>query len=69
MQALVILRMQLGQNKGYKDNTFRPNQAVSRAEVAAILAKAYKVEKSGNKTFSDVPQSHWAYQAISQMTN
>lgn len=65
----VSIALENGWVNGYKDNTFRPNQAVSRAEVAAILAKAYKVEKSGNKTFSDVPQSHWAYQAISQMTN
>jgi len=65
----ISIALEKGWVSGYKDNTFRPNQAVSRAEAAAILAKAYKLEKSGDKTFADVPQNHWAYQAISQMTN
>ncbi len=51
---------------GYPDSTFRPNVPVTRAEYAAILAKAFAnvpPVRSGI-TFKDVPSNYWANSAI-----
>jgi uncharacterized lipoprotein YddW (UPF0748 family) len=50
---------------GFPDRTFRPNQAMSRAEFAAILLKAFqKATKRPYIPFIDVPSRHWAAPAI-----
>ena len=54
----------MGILKGYADGTFKPDSPVSRAEFATIASRFDKLE-SGNKRFSDVAASHWAYAAIS----
>ncbi len=48
---------------GYADGSFRPNQTVSRAEMARMLvqARGYGEETPGTPTFVDVPPSYWAY--------
>ena len=46
---------------GFPDGTFRPNQAMSRAEFAALLQKAFqKPTKRPYVPFVDVPGKHWA---------
>jgi len=57
---------------GYPDRTFKPSKNVSRAEFATMLVKGFNMDTyggSGTKIFSDVPQYHWANQAISQAVN
>ena len=50
---------------GFPDGTFRPNQAMSRAEFAAILQKAFSQPgKRSYVPFVDVPAKHWAAAAI-----
>lgn len=49
---------------GYKDGTFHPNASITRAEVAAIAARFDELSKA-SITFSDVPETHWAYNEIS----
>jgi uncharacterized lipoprotein YddW (UPF0748 family) len=50
---------------GFPDRTFRPNQAMSRAEFAAILQKAFqKTTKRPYVPFIDVSARHWAAPAI-----
>lgn len=51
---------------GYEDNTYRPNNSVTRAEFIKILVAALfsNYEFSGNH-FEDVKESHWAYKYIS----
>jgi uncharacterized lipoprotein YddW (UPF0748 family) len=50
---------------GFPDRTFRPNQAMSRAEYAAILQKAFqRTVKRPYVPFVDVPARHWAAPAI-----
>ncbi|HEY9598117.1 MAG TPA: S-layer homology domain-containing protein, partial [Cyanophyceae cyanobacterium] len=54
---------------GFKDNTFRPNQPVTRAEFAVLLAKAFEqkaVAKVPN--YKDVPSNFWAAPAIQEAT-
>jgi len=52
---------------GYPDETFKPDQPVSRAEFATMVVKALNQENCILKEiyyFSDVPQDYWAYDMI-----
>lgn len=48
---------------GYSDGTFRPNNAITRAEFATICSRVDALS-AGNKTFTDVTAAHWAYRYI-----
>jgi len=51
---------------GYKDNTFKPNEDVTRAEAAIMIAKALELDTTteGTLPFKDVPKDHFAYKSI-----
>ena len=50
---------------GFEDNTFRPEAKVTRAQFAAIIAKAFTPPaKRAAVNFSDVPTSFWGFGAI-----
>ncbi|MBE0447621.1 MAG: S-layer homology domain-containing protein [Actinobacteria bacterium] len=50
---------------GYPDGTFRPDNKITRAEVASTIVRAYKLGKSwGNYTLFDDTFDHWAEQNI-----
>jgi hypothetical protein len=52
---------------GYSNGTFRPNNHVTRAEFAAMLSRATKLEsKIPFDGFKDVQKGHWAKEAIDQ---
>jgi uncharacterized surface protein with fasciclin (FAS1) repeats len=55
---------------GFPDGSFRPNQAVTRAEFAALIQKAFnnqnRVRQLSPGGFSDVPAGYWAASAIQQ---
>ena len=55
---------------GYSDGTFKPENPITRAEVAAVTCRL--LERSADqsyirshlkelRTFADIPESHWAY--------
>lgn len=48
---------------GYEDNTFRPDQTVSRSEGVKILFKAFQIPLTASKalTFSDVKADDWFF--------
>ena len=52
--------------KGYKDNTFKPEAAITRAEVVTVVARVAGVntKKYSTSRFSDVPKGHWANGAV-----
>ncbi len=56
----------LGIIQGYEeDNTFRPNNTITRAEAATVIVRALGMEESaasmtGTTAFSDVAADHWA---------
>ena len=51
--------------KGYENNTFRPENPVTRAEFAAIIDEAFKTDlTNSNRTFADVPNNFWAQTQI-----
>ncbi|MDQ0244819.1 hypothetical protein J2S09_002390 [Bacillus fengqiuensis] len=50
---------------GYESDYFKPVEEITRAEVAALLAKSLKLNMSNRtQNFKDVPASHWANGAI-----
>lgn len=50
---------------GYPDGTFRPNQSITRAQVAVMINRAVKLNPIREATtFSDVPTTHPYYAYI-----
>ncbi|MGP1567284.1 MAG: S8 family serine peptidase [Peptoanaerobacter stomatis] len=51
---------------GYADETFKPDEQISRAEMVSMLSRAFDIKPNieGKKAYSDVKQSHWAYNYI-----
>ena len=47
-----------------KGGAFRPNEAITRAELAAMLAQFSDAKPVKGVKFSDVSAEHWAYEAI-----
>lgn len=65
-QTCIESLVQRGIISGYPDGTFRPNDAVTRAEFAAMLVKAFPsapMNRSASQ-FNDVQSNFWAYQGI-----
>ena len=59
---------------GYKDGTIRPNNNISRAEVATIFFRLLTDESRDyywkqTNDFKDIPDNYWACPAISTLTN
>ncbi|SDD64219.1 Cna B-type domain-containing protein [Peptococcus niger] len=50
--------------KGYEDGSFKPTEAISRAEFAAMAARFDKLVDGRGNPFFDVPDSHWALSSI-----
>ncbi|CAN5221911.1 hypothetical protein BH10CYA1_BH10CYA1_07210 [soil metagenome] len=49
---------------GFPDGTFKPNDQITRAQFAAIAAKALAVPSGGSASFRDVPARYWANSVI-----
>ncbi|BAC92053.1 S-layer homology domain-containing protein [Gloeobacter violaceus] len=55
---------------GFPDGSFRPNDAITRAQFAAIAAKALDLPAGGGgPAFNDVPANYWATGAIAAVSN
>ncbi|MBP2001399.1 hypothetical protein J2Z69_002442, partial [Paenibacillus shirakamiensis] len=56
--------------KGYVDGTFKPENKITRAEMAAILSRVMTGNVNGAAaiTFRDVSSPYWAQDAISKVT-
>ncbi|MET3617840.1 hypothetical protein ABID14_001475 [Peptoniphilus olsenii] len=52
--------------QGYEDNTFRPEDFISRAEFYAVVNNMAKLDKTYTVTFSDVKTSDWFYQDVAK---
>ena len=59
--------IEVGLVNGFEDNTYRPNEAVTRAQMAKLMVIALGEEGKVNsaklqaKTFTDINSKHWAY--------
>lgn len=55
----------LGIIQGYEDGTIRPSQPVTRAELAAMLSRVFKLNyKNESVNYKDVKENAWYYQAV-----
>ncbi len=59
----------IGWIKGYEDNTFKPDQLLTRAEVITIINRILNKENDDSdflseNSYLDVPKNHWAYEEI-----
>ncbi|MCG3084088.1 S-layer homology domain-containing protein [Anoxybacillus sp. LAT_35] len=53
---------------GYAKSYFKPNEVMTRAEAAGLLAAYFKLNMNDRKeTFTDVPSDHWAVGAINAL--
>lgn len=58
----------LGIIQGYEDGTIRPSQSVTRAELAVILSRVFKLNyKNESVNYKDVKENAWYYQAVEQV--
>ncbi|MEQ6356883.1 S-layer homology domain-containing protein [Lysinibacillus sp. M3] len=60
---------QAGIIKGQEAGKFNPNGQLSRAEMSAILTRAYKLTGSSKVNFTDVKSTHWAYSDIQALVS
>ncbi len=62
---------ELGIISGYEDGTFKPKQFTTRAELVALtnrlIGRPLTFEKE--KTFPDLPETHWAYNDMMNAAN
>ena len=68
----VVFVAKNGINKGYDDNTFRGERYITRYEMAQMIANFLEISIESNRTanpFSDVTSSHWAVDAVINLTN
>lgn len=63
----VLVMASLGMVKG-NNGSYRPEDPVTRAEFTAIAMRFANVN-DGKASFSDVPSTHWAYDAIGQASS
>lgn len=55
--------------EGYPDGTFKPENSITRAEFVTMLHKRLTDVITQGKTFSDVPETHWAYKYINSFAS
>jgi len=49
---------------GYKDNTFKPNNNMTRAEFVKVVNKVFGYTQKGEEQFTDVNKDDWFYNDI-----
>ncbi|MFC5604833.1 S8 family peptidase [Sporosarcina koreensis] len=54
---------------GFKDGTFKPNQKVTRGEMAILISKAFKLKSDGVNRFTDSHPSTASYNAINALVS
>ncbi|WP_245238035.1 Ig-like domain-containing protein [Paenibacillus etheri] len=65
LQSISVVTAQ-GLMKGYEDGSFKPNQLITRAEMAIIVERLLDNTQSGTSSFKDINSGHWAKNAIDQ---
>ncbi|MBQ4630770.1 MAG: S-layer homology domain-containing protein [Clostridia bacterium] len=60
----------MGIINGFEDSTFRPNDSVTRAQLAKMTVSALKISQGADvKTFGDVTSSEWYYECINILSS
>ncbi len=63
-QANILKAAEKGIVSGYSDGTFRPDNAVTRAEFSTMLNKALGNNGTADSLFSDVKETAWYYAQV-----
>jgi len=63
-RVYIITAVEYGLINGYPDQTFRPDNTITRSEIAAILSRSEILKASIDASFKDVPADYWAGEAI-----
>lgn len=63
----IAFAVEKGFISGFSDGTFRPNDKLTRAQMAKVLVKAYNLESSKTYRFKDVKKGYWAESFISTL--
>lgn len=68
-QAEIEQAVGAGILQGYPDGSFRPEEHMSREEMAVLLARMIQIDTSGNQkpVFSDVAENRWSYEEITAL--
>lgn len=70
-QDPMALAVEKGWIVGFTDGTLRPDDYITRAQAATILDRVFRQGDArviDGKSFADIPQTHWANDAISRAT-
>ncbi|WP_151732810.1 amidase family protein [Paenibacillus tengchongensis] len=59
----------LGLMNGYSDGSFRPEEKISRSELAALITRAFKLTGTGTASFTDVKKNAWYYDSIDALAS
>lgn len=63
----ILTLTKLGIFRGDEHGNFRPKDSLTRAEMAQVLKQAFRLVVKTEHTFSDVPTTSWAKDAISAL--
>jgi len=68
--AYIAAAQKAGIISGFPGGEFKPDENVTRAQMAVMLAKAYNLEKTGEAAgFKDVAKDYWAYEAVLKLAD
>ena len=56
--------IKLGYVKGYEDNTFRPENQITRAEFIKLVNKVFNLTEKANPNFEDISSKDWYYEDL-----
>ncbi|MGE6509873.1 M60 family metallopeptidase [Bacillus cereus] len=63
----ILALTKLGIFQGDDQGNFRPKATLTRAEMAQVIMKAFKLDVKASHNFNDVPANSWATNAISSL--
>ncbi|GAA3405143.1 S-layer homology domain-containing protein [Paenibacillus hodogayensis] len=58
--------LQQGYIQGYEDGSLRPNEAIKRGELLALINRLYDWKDAAAISYADLPDSHWAYADVAK---
>ncbi len=68
--AQIAAAQKAGIISGFPGGRFNPDDYVTRGQMAAMLAKAFALQRNGKAAdFKDVPKGYWAYEAIQKLAD
>jgi N-acetylmuramoyl-L-alanine amidase len=64
--AFIAVSSSAGIMRGYPDGSFRPNDKITRAELARMLRRSITVKQISavKPTYKDVPRTYWAFNEV-----